>query len=94
MRRFLQLSRSIAALGGVFACALTFGAAQVAATAQDAPIVLAPHRAIYDLSLAYTRGNSHVEAVRGRILYDFDGNACSGYSLEFRQVSVIDNGEG
>lgn len=56
--------------------------------------MLAPHRAIYDLSLAYTRGNSQVEAVRGRILYDFDGNACSGYSLDFRQVSVVDNGEG
>ena len=56
--------------------------------------MLAPHRAIYDLSLAYTRGNSQIEAVRGRILYDFDGNACSGYSLEFRQVSVVDNGEG
>ena len=25
--------------------------------------------------------------VRGRILYDFGGNACEGYSLEFRQVS-------
>src|SRR5215472_1666107 len=69
------------------------GAAPLAAPAQDA-ITLAPHRAIYDLSLAYTRGNSQVEAVRGRILYDFDGNACSGYSLEFRQVSVVDNGEG
>src|SRR5215472_7170991 len=69
------------------------GAAPLAAPAQDA-ITLAPHRAIYDLSLAYTRGNSQVEAVRGRILYDFDGNACSGYSLEFRQVSVVDSGEG
>lgn len=56
--------------------------------------MLAPHRAIYDLSLAYTRGNAQVEAVRGRIVYDFNGNACSGYSLEFRQVSLVDNGEG
>jgi hypothetical protein len=70
------------------------GAAPFAAPAQDAPIPLAAHRAIYDLSLAYTRGNSQIEAVRGRIVYDFDGNACSGYSLEFRQVSLVDNGEG
>jgi EipB-like len=67
------------------------------ASAQDgpiAPITLVPHRAIYDLSLGDTRGNSQVAGVRGRILYDFDGNACQGYSLEFRQVSELDTGEG
>ena len=90
----MPTDRVIAALGGVLACALALGTAPFAAPALDAPIVLAPHRAIYDLSLAYTRGNSQVEAVHGRIVYDFDGNACSGYSLEFRQVSVVDNGEG
>lgn len=90
----MPFSRAIAALGGVLACALVLGAAPFAAPAQESPIALAPHRAIYDLSLAYTRGNSQVESVRGRILYDFDGNACSGYSLDFRQVSVVDNGEG
>src|SRR3984885_4474016 len=58
------------------------------------PIALAPHRAIYDLALGDTRGNSSIASVRGRILYDFDGNACQGYSLEFRQVSELDTGEG
>jgi hypothetical protein len=90
----LPLDRAIAALGGAFACAWLLCAVPTAVPAQDAPIMLAPHRAVYDLALAYTRGNSPVEAVRGRILYDFDGNACSGYSLEFRQVSEIDDGEG
>ena len=56
--------------------------------------MLVPHRAIYDLSLGKTRGNSQVVGVRGRILYDFDGNACDGYSLQFRQVSELDSGEG
>ncbi len=32
--------------------------------------------------------------MRGRILYDFTGNACEGYALQFRQVSEIDTGEG
>ena len=58
------------------------------------PVVLVPHRAIYDLTLGETRGNSQIAGVRGRILYDFDGNACQGYSLEFRQVSELDTGEG
>ena len=64
------------------------------AAAQDTPIVLVPHQAVYDLSLSETRGNSQVAGVRGRILYDFGGSACDGYSLDFRQVSELDSGEG
>ncbi|TMJ91659.1 MAG: DUF1849 family protein, partial [Alphaproteobacteria bacterium] len=42
----------------------------------------------------HTRGNSPAVAARGRILYDFSGNSCDGYALQFRQVSELDNGEG
>ncbi|MGA7490509.1 MAG: cell envelope integrity EipB family protein [Xanthobacteraceae bacterium] len=55
---------------------------------------LASHRAVYDLTLAETRGNSPAMSARGRILYDFSGSACDGYALQFRQVSELDNGEG
>jgi hypothetical protein len=55
---------------------------------------LASHRAIYELKLAHTRGNSSAVGARGRILYDFSGNSCEGYALQFRQVSELDNGEG
>ncbi len=61
---------------------------------RDAPVVLVPHRAIYDLSLGEVRGDSQVAGVSGRIVYDFGGNACEGYSLDFRQVSELDTGEG
>jgi hypothetical protein len=53
-----------------------------------------PHRAVYELRLEKTRGNRQLEAVRGRILYDFSGNSCEGYALQFRQVSELDSGEG
>ena len=53
-----------------------------------------PHRAVYDLTLGRTRDNAQVVGVNGRILYDFDGNACDGYTLQFRQVSELDSGEG
>ncbi len=75
----------------------------IAATAIDRPaaaappadrILLAPHRAIYDLKLSKSQGSRGIEAVRGRILYDFSGNACDGYELKFRQVSQLDSGEG
>lgn len=57
-------------------------------------VELAPHRAVYDLRLSETRGNRNAEAVTGRILYDFSGNSCDGYALQFRQVSEMDSGEG
>jgi EipB-like len=55
---------------------------------------LAAHRAVYELKLGRSRGKSGTIAARGRILYDFSGNVCEGYKLEFRQVSELDNGEG
>ena len=60
----------------------------------DGAAVLAPHRAVYDLKLLKSRGTRGVEAVRGRIVYDFSGSACAGYDLQFRQVSELDSGEG
>jgi hypothetical protein len=57
-------------------------------------VLLAPHRAIYDLKLSKSQGSRGIEGVRGRILYDFSGSACEGYQLQFRQVSELDSGEG
>jgi EipB-like len=60
----------------------------------SAAIPLAPHRAVYDLKLGQLRGKRSLEAVRGRIVYDFAGNMCNGYDLRFRQVTELDSGEG
>jgi hypothetical protein len=83
---------AVVVLGLALAAPLSPARAQIAAP--NPPLVLVPHRAIYDLSLGAVRGNSTIAGVTGRILYDFDGNACQGYSLEFRQVSELDTGEG
>src|SRR3954470_4215404 len=79
----------------MFAAAGTFGAHEVA-TAQGAAgtVKLAPHVAIYDLTLTSSRGKRALESVRGRIVYDFSGSACEGYALNFRQVTELDSGEG
>jgi hypothetical protein len=57
-------------------------------------VFLQPHRAVYDLKLGTSHGGHGPGGVRGRILYDFSGNACDGYDLQFRQVSELDSGEG
>jgi EipB-like len=76
------------------AAALAAGFGLRHATALTPGGELASHRAVYELKLAQTRGNSAAVSARGRILYDFSGNVCDGYALQFRQVSELDNGEG
>jgi hypothetical protein len=82
----------LAALAAVLVAPVSPSAAP--ATSAPAATELAPHRAVYDLKLLRSRGKRALEAVRGRILYDFSGNACEGYVLQFRQVSELDSGEG
>ncbi|MGZ5877168.1 MAG: cell envelope integrity EipB family protein [Bradyrhizobium sp.] len=52
------------------------------------------HQALYELSLVKSRGSTSINSARGRILYNFSGSACEGYTSEFRQVSELDSGEG
>jgi EipB-like len=53
-----------------------------------------PHQALYELSLVKSRGSNPINSARGRILYNFSGSACEGYTSEFRQVSELEVGEG
>ncbi len=82
------------ALGPVCLTVLALDLAVPVHAAPQGVVPLASHRAVYDLKLAETRGKRPIQAVRGRILYDFSGSPCEGYALQFRQVSELDNGEG
>lgn len=85
---------TIARLMPALALGLAAGLFPAAAAPSADKVLLAPHRAVYDLKLSKSRGSRGIEAVRGRILYDFSGNACEGYALQFRQVSELNSGEG
>ncbi|WP_420132422.1 cell envelope integrity EipB family protein [Rhodopseudomonas sp.] len=91
MRKLPQTSVRLSTL----AIALIGAAALNMTPAAAAPgVAFLPHQALYDLSLMKTRNNASVNSVRGRILYNFSGNACEGYTSDFRQVSEIESGEG
>ncbi|MBB2961329.1 cell envelope integrity EipB family protein [Methylobacterium sp. R2-1] len=81
----------------LFLLAATTGFALAAGPAAPVPdetaIRLTNHRAVYDLSLARSAGTRAVEGVRGRIVIDFSGDACRGYTMQTRQVTMIDSGE-
>ncbi|MCJ2005815.1 cell envelope integrity EipB family protein [Methylobacterium sp. J-059] len=57
------------------------------------PVILANHKAVYDLSLASTGGTRAVESARGRIVIEFKGDSCRGYTMQTRQVTVLESGE-
>src|ERR1700726_575171 len=78
---------------------ISLGVLAVAAVAcgpakAPAGVPFLPHEALYDLNLVKSRGANPVNSARGRILYNFSGSACEGYTSEFRQVSELDSGEG
>jgi hypothetical protein len=65
------------------------------ANAAPAPVAdLAPHRAIYDMSLRNAASGSNVSEVRGRLVFDFGGSTCAGYSLKSRMVTQVVDRDG
>lgn len=54
---------------------------------------LVPHRAVYDIQLKQASERSGIEGMRGRMVYEFSGSECAGYTTNFRFVTRIDTGE-
>jgi EipB-like len=54
---------------------------------------LAPHRAVYDLVLDEASDKSGITGLSGRMVYEFNGSACEGYTVKFRFVTQIDTSE-
>lgn len=82
--------RSLLMVSGL---SLVLSAPAIAVEAAKPGIELVPHRAVYDLSLLRTEGTRGLNGARGRIAMDFGGNACEGYTLAYRQVTVLESSE-
>jgi hypothetical protein len=91
MRRPHLTVRFPKALVAVATAAAVVGATAAAWSAPAIPFLA--HQAVYDLALKKARGNATVNSARGRIMYTFTGNACEGYTTDFRQVSELESGE-
>lgn len=57
-----------------------------------APLLL-PHRAVYDLKLDESSDRSGITGITGRMVYEFNGSACDGYTVTFRFMTRIDTDE-
>jgi hypothetical protein len=58
--------------------------------AAASPVALVPHRAVYDLQLDKADDKSGISGLTGRMVYEFNGSACEGYTTNFRFVTRID----
>ena len=72
--------------------ALVSPSALIAAPAFAAAPLL-PHRAVYDLVLDEASDKSGITGLSGRMVYEFNGSACEGYTVKFRFVTQIDTSE-
>jgi hypothetical protein len=59
--------------------------------ASAAPLL--PHRAVYDLALDDATDSSGITGLSGRMVYEFNGSACEGYTVTFRFVTQIEANE-
>ncbi|SFK24331.1 cell envelope integrity EipB family protein [Methylocapsa palsarum] len=102
---FGRVGRTLAAFSLVAIC--PFGSGGIAAnsippnppsatskTEQVHSVSLAPHRAVYELTLAKSVGTKSPTAAHGRIAFDFTGSACEGYVQNFRQFTELQPAEG
>jgi hypothetical protein len=92
MRRTPSISR-FQAVSAVLTMAALMAPMAIHAAPSAAAAPFMAHQALYDLKLLKSRGNASVNSASGRILYNFTGSACEGYTSDFRQVSELNSGE-
>jgi hypothetical protein len=86
----LRMSFALMLAGGV---SLAASSAAGATNLDGAARALVAHRAIYDLKLKDASDRSGIEGMVGRMVYEFTGSACTGFTTNFRLVTKIDTGE-
>ena len=87
-RTYLGLLVSVAAL------VVAADPQPVSAAPADTLRGLAPHRAVYEMKLARRADRADVLEVSGRLVYEFAGSACEGFSSRFRLVTQLTNTDG
>ena len=82
-----MLTRSWAALASCFAVSL------LTSPILAADLKFAPHRAVYDLTLARSDPTGAVTSLRGRLVMEFN-DVCEGYTLNQRILTEAADMEG
>lgn len=79
-----------ATVAGVAVGLFALVAGGVAAEADE----LLSHRAVYDLSLSRAEASTSLVDATGRLVFEIKGSACTGYTVDFRNVTRVVDREG
>lgn len=85
-RSVVALLAVVLPLGGFAGPAEAFAAKE--------PIKLAPHRAVYEMTLDDARSASGITGIDGRMVFEFSGSQCDGYTLNMRMVTQMTDSQG
>ncbi|HEY6670062.1 MAG TPA: cell envelope integrity EipB family protein [Methyloceanibacter sp.] len=69
-------------------------ASHAQALAAKEPNKLVAHRAIYEMTLDDARTASGITGIDGRMVFEFTGSECDGYSLNMRMVTQMIDSQG
>jgi EipB-like len=86
-----QRSAAVALAAALFGGTL---AGDAYALAAKEPNKLAAHRAIYEMTLDDARTASGITGIDGRMVFEFTGSECDGYSLNMRMVTEMTDSQG
>lgn len=82
----LRLVLALLLLGGLSGPAAAFAAKET--------IKLTPHRAVYQMTLDDARSASGITGIDGRMVFEFSGSECNGYTLNMRMVTQMTDTQG
>jgi hypothetical protein len=85
--RVLLLLLAVPLVGGTLA-------GHAHALAAKEPGKLVAHRAIYEMTLDDARTASGITGIDGRMVFEFTGSECDGYSLNMRMVTQMTDSQG
>ena len=88
------MSRPAASRFRVLAAVLVLGAGIGVAEAAEGARGLAAHRAVYEMGFLRRADRSEVTQASGRLVYEFSGTVCDGFSSRFRLVLRMTNTDG
>jgi EipB-like len=93
MRSFHARCAYVASFALMAACTFPIAAIAQSTGAAGERVFLAAHRAVYEISLDGRRAAKGVDGASGRLAFDFTGDACDGYAMSFRQVTILETSE-
>jgi hypothetical protein len=82
----LRLVLALLLLGGLSGPAVALAAKET--------IKLTPHRAVYQMTLDDARSASGITGIDGRMVFEFSGSECDGYTLNMRMVTQMTDTQG